>query len=60
MLILCRFKNCRIACSFQVALGIATLLMYVPVHLAATHQTGAMTLLSFAIWLMHELRHIPK
>ncbi|KAK2163777.1 hypothetical protein LSH36_74g05003 [Paralvinella palmiformis] len=44
----------------QVGLGVATLLMFVPVHMAATHQTGAMTLLTFAIWLANELRRIPK
>jgi cytochrome c oxidase assembly protein subunit 15 len=44
----------------QVGLGIATLLTYVAVPVAATHQAGALALLSFAIWLEHELRHVPK
>lgn len=44
----------------QVGLGIATLLTYVPVWLATAHQGGALTLLSFALWLTHELRRLPK
>lgn len=56
--------NCLFAVGLlQVTLGIATLLLYVPKPLAATHQAGALTLLSMAIWLTHELkflRHIPK
>lgn len=42
----------------QVVLGISTLLMYVPVPLAATHQSGSLVLLSLAIWLSHELKHV--
>lgn len=47
----------------QVALGITTLLTHVPVSMAAAHQSGSLTLLSFAIWLTHELKfvkYIPK
>lgn len=44
----------------QVILGISTLLTYVPVSLAASHQSGSLMLLSFAIWLTHELRHVKK
>lgn len=47
----------------QVTLGISTLLNYVPVHLAAAHQSGSLILLSFAVWLTHELKflkYIPK
>jgi len=44
----------------QVALGISTLLTFVPISLAATHQSGSLTLLSIAIWLMHELKKLPK
>nr|KAF6425202.1 hypothetical protein HJG59_009250 [Molossus molossus] len=44
----------------QVALGISTLLMYVPTPLAATHQSGSLALLSVALWLMNELRRVPK
>ena len=40
----------------QVALGISTLLLAVPVPLAALHQAGAVALLSAAVWLIHELR----
>lgn len=43
-------------CSFQVGLGIATLLTFVPTPLASSHQAGAVSVLSVAIWLMHELR----
>lgn len=46
--------------SFQVTLGISTLLLYVPTSLAATHQSGSLALLSMAIWLMNELRRLPK
>ena len=50
-----------VAMSFvQVGLGITTLLMYVPVNLAALHQSGSLVLLSFAIWLATELKRIPK
>ncbi|XP_027717170.1 cytochrome c oxidase assembly protein COX15 homolog isoform X2 [Vombatus ursinus] len=44
----------------QVGLGISTLLMYVPTPLAAIHQSGSLALLSVALWLMNELRRIPK
>ncbi|XP_031453544.1 cytochrome c oxidase assembly protein COX15 homolog isoform X2 [Phasianus colchicus] len=44
----------------QVCLGISTLLLYVPTPLAATHQSGSLALLSAALWLMSELRRVPK
>nr|XP_033799209.1 cytochrome c oxidase assembly protein COX15 homolog isoform X2 [Geotrypetes seraphini] len=44
----------------QVTLGISTLLLYVPTPLAATHQSGSLALLSMALWLMHEIRRLPK
>uniref|UniRef100_A0A9L0K6Z7 Cytochrome c oxidase assembly homolog COX15 n=1 Tax=Equus asinus TaxID=9793 RepID=A0A9L0K6Z7_EQUAS len=44
----------------QAGLGISTLLMYVPTPLAATHQSGSLALLSVALWLMNELRRVPK
>ncbi|KAK3922632.1 Cytochrome c oxidase assembly protein COX15-like protein [Frankliniella fusca] len=47
----------------QVGLGITTLLTYVPVPVAASHQSGSLILLSFAIWLSHELKllkYLPK
>jgi heme a synthase len=40
----------------QVALGIATLLLVVPIPLAAAHQAGAVLLLTAAILLRHRLR----
>jgi cytochrome c oxidase assembly protein subunit 15 len=40
----------------QVALGISTLLMVVPIPLAAAHQAGAVLLLSAAIVFRHTLR----
>ncbi|XP_063926185.1 cytochrome c oxidase assembly protein COX15 homolog [Zophobas morio] len=44
----------------QVALGITTLLTYVPTALAASHQSGSLLLLSSAVWLTHELKRLPK
>lgn len=40
----------------QVTLGIATLLLHVPVPLAAAHQAGAMALFTFALLINHRLR----
>jgi cytochrome c oxidase assembly protein subunit 15 len=40
----------------QVALGISTLLLVVPIPLAATHQAGAVVLLTTAVVLRHTLR----
>ncbi|XP_018328270.1 cytochrome c oxidase assembly protein COX15 homolog [Agrilus planipennis] len=45
---------------FQVTLGITSLLTYVPVPVAASHQSGSLALLSFAVWLTHELKRLPK
>jgi len=50
----------------QVTMGITTLLLYVPVPVAAAHQSGALATLSLAMWLAHDLRlarlarHLPK
>jgi heme a synthase len=44
----------------QVLLGIATLLMQVPVNLAALHQAGAVALFTCAIGLRHALRPAPQ
>ena len=53
--------NSLVTMSFvQVGMGIATLLLYVPVSLAALHQSGSLALLSFAIWLSTELKRIPR
>lgn len=40
----------------QVALGISTLVLVVPVSLAAAHQAGAVLLLTATLWLLFELR----
>ena len=40
----------------QVGLGISTLLLYVPVPLAATHQLGSLALLTFSTGAVHSLR----
>ena len=56
-------RRARIACgalplvlALQIALGISTLLLVVPVPLAAAHQAGAMLLFATALWVSHELR----
>jgi cytochrome c oxidase assembly protein subunit 15 len=40
----------------QVALGISTLLLHVPVALGVTHQAGALTLLTVFLFVGHQLR----
>jgi cytochrome c oxidase assembly protein subunit 15 len=42
--------------TIQVILGISTLLLVVPVPLAAAHQGGAVLLLTTSLWTSHELR----
>ena len=42
----------------QLSLGIATLLNYVPMHLAAAHQLGSLALLSSGIYLVHSFRYV--
>src|SRR5215472_12714555 len=44
------------ALALQIALGIATLLAFVPVPLAAAHQAGALLLLTTALLAAHTLR----
>ncbi|KAL5039913.1 hypothetical protein BDV3_002369 [Batrachochytrium dendrobatidis] len=44
----------------QVTLGITTLIYLVPIPLAAAHQSGSLTLLTVAMWLVHTLRVMPK
>lgn len=39
----------------QIALGVATLLLHVPLHLALTHQAVAMLVLAAAIWHVYAL-----
>lgn len=43
----------------QVSLGIATLLLRVPVPLAAAHQAGAMVLFALLLWVNHAVRQAP-
>jgi len=45
-----------LALAGQIALGIATLLLHVPVPLAAAHQAGAVLLFSAALFTAHTLR----
>ena len=40
----------------QIALGIATLLLVVPLSLAALHQAGALALFALALNVAHALR----
>lgn len=42
----------------QVGLGITTLLLYVPIPLAAIHQAGSLVLLTFITTLIHSLGFI--
>ena len=44
-----------VAAALQASLGIATLLLVVPVPLAALHQAGAVALLAAALWTAHAL-----
>jgi cytochrome c oxidase assembly protein subunit 15 len=44
----------------QAALGIATLLLVVPIPLAVLHQAGAVLLLTLAVLLRHALRPGPS
>jgi len=48
-----------LAC-FQLSLGVSTLLLYVPKNLAATHQSGALALLTSSLWLSHELKLVRR
>lgn len=48
-----------LALFLQIALGIATLLLAVPVDLGTAHQGGAMVVLGVLLWLNHELRVKP-
>ena len=56
-----RFASFPFSSFLQVGLGIATLLWFVPTPLAASHQSGSLALLTFALWLMHELKKkVPR
>ena len=59
-------KNVRLAMNtmmgavvVQVTLGISTLIYMVPIELAASHQAGALALLTSNFWLIHALRKVP-
>ena len=43
----------------QVALGVSTLLLYVPISLAVLHQAGALVLFTLALWTRFELGGVP-
>jgi len=45
-----------IAALLQVALGISTLLLFVPIDLAASHQGGALVLFTLALWALFSLK----
>ena len=47
------------AVAVQVSLGIGTLLLLVPISLAALHQAGAVVLFAAALWVAFELRRPP-
>ncbi len=47
----------QIAILVQLGLGISTLLLHVPVPLAAAHQGGALLVLAAALFTTHALRH---
>ncbi len=42
--------------AIQIMLGISTLILVVPVPLAAMHQAGAVMVLTFTLWALHSLR----
>ena len=48
------------AALLQFALGVSTLLLAVPIPLAAAHQAGAVLLLTAAIFFRHTLRSLPR
>ena len=48
------------AATAQMSLGIATLLNYVPINLAATHQLGSLVVLSCGLYTAHSLRYASR
>lgn len=42
--------------AIQIGLGITTLLQVVPIHLAASHQGGAVLLFAASLWVSHRFR----
>jgi cytochrome c oxidase assembly protein subunit 15 len=49
-------RSVFIGASAQAALGVATLLMHVPVALGSAHQAGALAVMSVTVALLHSLR----
>ena len=47
-----------LALILQVALGISTLMLAVPLPLAVSHQAGAVLLLTVAVWFQHGLKRL--
>nr|WP_281392956.1 COX15/CtaA family protein [Roseospira goensis] len=47
------------AALLQVGLGIATLLLLVPIPLAVAHQAGALVLVTLLVWTLHVVRPAP-
>ena len=54
------FNLMGLMAALQFGLGIATLLLVVPVALAAAHQAGAFVLLGLAIWAVHALGLVAR
>ena len=52
------FNTCMAVACAQVTLGVSTLLTFVDIRLAATHQAGSLTLLTVVLWLLHDLKRI--
>lgn len=50
------FHGLALAVLVQVSLGITTLLLVVPVPIAAMHQAGALVLFTAVLWVIHEMR----
>ncbi len=48
------------AATAQMSLGIATLLNYVPINLAATHQLGSLVVLTCGLYTAHSLRYASR
>ena len=54
------FNLMGLVAALQFGLGIATLLLVVPVPLASAHQAGAFVLLGLAIWAVHALGSVAR
>ena len=55
-----RALRVKLALLLQIALGISTLVLIVPVWLGALHQAGALVVLTFALYLSHALRQTAQ